>query len=112
MSMEVVVRAEKNATVLDLHGRLDLGARWDFKAVMNQCLLTEEEHLIINLEGLSFIDSAGLGFLVLSYVQFTGMHRQMSWVQHRGHVKTMLEELKISNMVPIFSDERQALASR
>ncbi len=49
---------------------------------------------------------------MLSYVQFTGMHRQMSWVQPRGHVKTMLEELKISNMVPIFSDERQALASR
>ena len=79
---------------------------------MNQCLLTEEEHLIINLEGLSFIDSAGLGFLVLSYVQFTGMHRRMSWVQPRGHVKFMLEELKISSMVPIFSNEREALTTQ
>lgn len=108
--MNIVVRTDKHATILDLHGRLDLTARWDFKAIMNQCCLTEQEHLILNLGGLSFIDSAGLGFLVLAYVRFTGMNRRMSWVKPAGTVKKLLEQMKISAIVPIFDNEREALS--
>jgi len=106
--MEVVVRTHKEATVVDLHGRLDYGARWNFKAIMNQCCLNEPDHLVINLHALSYIDSAGLGFLVLAYVQFTGLQRRMSWVEPRGHVKTLLEELDIPSMVPIYGSEQEA----
>lgn len=106
--MEVVVRAHKEATVVDLHGRLDVAARWNFKAIMNQCCLTEQDHLVINLQSLSYIDSAGLGFLVLAYVQFTGLQRRMSWVQPRGYVKTLLDNLDIPSLVPIYSTEDEA----
>ena len=109
--MEVVVRGHKGATVVDLHGRLDSSARWNFKAIMNQCCLNEQDHLVINLQSLSFIDSAGLGFLVLAYVQFTGLQRRMSWIQPRGNVKTILENLDIPSMVPIYSSEQEAFES-
>ena len=109
--MEVVVRSHKEATVVDLHGRLDYGARWNFKAIMNQCCLNEQDHLVINLQSLSYIDSAGLGFLVLAYVQFTGLQRRMSWVQPRGHVKTLLDNLDISSLVPIYHSEQEAFES-
>ena len=107
--MEVVVRSHKEATIVDLHGRLDYSARWNFKAALNQCCLTEEEHLVVNLNNLSFIDSAGLGFLVLAFVRFTGMKRRMSWVEPRGHVKTLLESLNLPAMIPIYTTEEQAL---
>ena len=106
--MEVVVRSHKEATIVDLHGRLEYSARWNFKAAINQCCLTEQDHLIINLNHLSFIDSAGLGFLVLAYIRFTGMQRRMSWVEPRGHVKTLLENLNIPDMVPIYPTEDEA----
>lgn len=106
--MEVIVRAHKEATVVDLHGRLDYSARWNLKAIMNQCCLNEQEHLVLNLQSLSYIDSAGLGFLVLAYVQFTGLQRRMSWIQPRGQVKTLFEHLEISSLVPLFDTEQEA----
>lgn len=109
--MEVVVRGHKEATVIDLHGRLDAAARWNFKAIMSQCCRTEQEHLVINLQFLSHIDSAGLGFLVLAYVQFTGLQRRMSWVQPRGHVKALLDSLDLPSMVPIYETEQDAFES-
>jgi len=109
--MEVVVRGHKGATVVDLHGRLDSSARWNFKAIMNQCCLNEQDHLVITLHSLSFIDSAGLGFMVLAYFQFTGLQRRMSWVHPRGHVKTLLEGLNIPSIVPIYGTEQEAFES-
>ncbi len=107
--MEVVVRAHKDAMVIDLHGRLDFAARWDLKAVLKQCCLTEPEHLIINLSGLSYVDSTGLGFLILTYIRFTGMQRRMSWIQPRGPVKTLVDNLNLSTMVPIYATEQEAI---
>lgn len=107
--IEVVVRPQKNATVIDLHGRLDASARWDFKAILNQCCLSEHEHLVVNLGGLTFVDSAGLGFLILSYFRFAGMERRMSWVSPRGPVKILLDQLNIHDMIPIFEHEHEAL---
>ena len=109
--MDVIVRGAKGATVVDLHGRLDYNARWHFKAIINQCCLTEEEHLIINLAGLTFIDSAGLGFLVTAYLQFTGLKRRMSWIQSNGLVATLVSDLNLEELVPIFANEREALAN-
>jgi len=109
--MEVVVRGHKGATIVDLHGRLDSSARWNFKAIMNQCCLNEQDHLVINLQSLSYIDSAGLGFLVLAYVQFTELHRRMSWVISQGYVKTLLDSLDIPSMIPIYGTEEEAFES-
>ena len=107
--MEVVVRTLKGVTIVDLHGRLDAAARFNFKAIMNQCCVTEENYLVLNLRHLAYVDSAGLGFMVLAYVKFTGMNRRMSWVEPRDHVKTLLESLNLPVMVPIFESEDQAL---
>ncbi|RMH08595.1 MAG: anti-sigma factor antagonist [Nitrospirae bacterium] len=108
-AMEVIVRTPPGATVIDLHGRLDYMARWDLKAVLQQCCMTEREHVILNLRGLSFIDSAGLGFLVLTYLQFTGLHRRMSWVQPQKQVHALIERLGLPAMIPVFATEQEAL---
>ena len=109
MSVDVIVRGTEGATVIDLHGRLDINARWHFKAVLNQCCLTEQEHLIINLAGLSFIDSAGLGFLVTAFLHFTSLHRRMSWIQPSPSVWSLFHDLNLQTLIPIFPSEREAL---
>ena len=109
--MEVVVRTLKDVTIVDLHGRLDAAARWSFKAIMNQCCVTEEHYLVLNLNHLTYVDSTGLGFMVLAFVKYTGMKRRMSWVVSQGHVKTLLDNLDLAAMVPIYETEEEALES-
>lgn len=109
MAIEIIVRGARGATVVDFHGRLDLHSRWHVKAVMNQCCHTELEHLILNLKGLTFIDSTGLGFLVLCSQRYKDLDRKITWVEAGGVVKDLLNSLQIQELIPIYQSEQEAL---
>ncbi len=111
MSIDIVIRGVTGATVVDFHGRLDLHSRWHVKAVMNQCCITETEHLILNLKGLTFVDSAGLGFLVICSRKFQDLHRQITWIYAPGFVGDLLMSLQIQELIPLCTSEQEALSS-
>ena len=111
MSIEIVIRGATGATVVDFHGRLDLHSRWHVKAVMNQCCFTETEHLILNLQGLLFVDSAGLGFLVMSSRKFKDLNRRITWVYAPGFVGDLINQLQLQELIPLCQSEQEALSS-
>ncbi len=111
MAIELIVRGSQGATVVDFHGRLDVNSRWHVKAIINQCCHTEQEHLILNLRGLTFVDSAGLGFLILCSHQFKELHRRITWIQPQGYVSELLESLRIHDLIPICQSEHEALCT-
>jgi anti-anti-sigma factor len=111
MAIEVIVRGSQDATVVDFHGRLDLHSRWHVKAIINQCCYTEHEHLILNLQGLTFVDSAGLGFLVLCSHKFKELDRRITWIQPLGCVGDLLESLQMHELITICQTEQEALSA-
>ena len=110
MAIEIIVRGTQGATVIDFHGRLDLHSRWHVKAIINQCCHTEPEHLILNLKGLTFIDSTGLGFLVLCSQRYKELERKITWVQPEGVVGELLQSLQVRELIPICQTEKDALS--
>jgi len=110
MAIEIVVRGSRGATVVDFHGRLDMYSRWHVKAIVNQCCHTEFEHLILNLQGLTFIDSAGLGFLVLCSQQYKELGRRISWVEPQGFVGDLVKNLQLHELIAICPTEQDALS--
>ncbi|MDR4482541.1 MAG: STAS domain-containing protein [Nitrospirales bacterium] len=111
MAIEVIIRGIQGATVVDFHGRLDMHSRWHVKAIINQCCHTEQEHLILNLKGLTFVDSAGLGFLVLCSYQFKELRRKISWIQPQGCVGELLQNLQIHELISVCQSEQDALSA-
>ncbi|HBP88762.1 MAG: STAS domain-containing protein [Nitrospira sp.] len=111
MAIEVIIRGSQGATVVDFHGRLDIHSRWHVKAIINQCCHTELEHLILNLKGLTFVDSAGLGLLVLCSYQFKGLHRRITWIQPQGYVGELLQTLQIHELISVYQSEQDALTA-
>ncbi|WNM57255.1 STAS domain-containing protein [Candidatus Nitrospira allomarina] len=111
MAIEVIIRGIRGATVVDFHGRLDMHSRWHVKAIINQCCHTEQEHLILNLKGLTFVDSAGLGFLVLCSYQFKELRRRISWIQPQGCVGELLQNLQIHELISVCQSEKDALSA-
>ena len=109
MAIEIIVRGSQGATVVDFHGRLDTYSRWHVKAIVNQCCQTEFEHLILNLQGLKFVDSVGLGFLVLSSRQFQELDRRISWVAPQGFVGDVIKNLHLQDLIAISPTEQDAL---
>ena len=110
MAIEVIVRGSQGATVVDFHGRLDMYSRWHVKAIINQCCHTEPEHLILNLQGLTFVDSAGLGFLVMASQKFKELNRRISWIKPQGSVGEVLHNLQLHELFSICSTEQDALS--
>ena len=110
MAIEVIVRGSQGATVVDFHGRLDMYSRWHVKAIINQCCHTELEHLILNLQELTFVDSAGLGFLVMASRQFKELNRRISWIQPQGSVGEVLHSLQLHELFAICQTEQDALS--
>jgi anti-anti-sigma factor len=111
MAIEVIIRGSRGATVVDFHGRLDMHSRWHVKAIINQCCHTEREHLILNLQNLIFVDSAGLGFLVLFSRKFQDLHRRITWIQPQGCVGDLIESLQLHDLISICRTEQEALSS-
>lgn len=110
MAIDVIVRGIQGATVVDFHGRLDMHSRWHVKAIINQCCHTEFEHLILNLQGLTFVDSAGLGFLILSSQQFKELSRRITWIEPQGFVGDLIRTLQLHDLIAICPTEQDALS--
>jgi anti-anti-sigma factor len=110
MAIEIIVRGSQGATVVDFHGRLDMYSRWHVKAIVNQCCQTEFEHLILNLQGLTFMDSVGLGFLVLCSQQFKELDRRITWVEPQGFVGDVIKNLQLHELIAISPTEQEALS--
>jgi len=66
--MEIVERTVNDVTVLDLKGKMTLGEGDELlKDKINSLLASGKKKLLLNLEGVPYIDSAGLGEVVRTY---------------------------------------------
>ncbi len=64
--MDIVVqKRDKNIFVITPKGSLDLYTVGDFKNAIENTFKTVHPKIIINLEDLAYIDSAGLGVLII-----------------------------------------------
>jgi|CXWL01.1.fsa_nt_gi anti-anti-sigma factor len=109
--MEITTRLAKGATVLTLKGDLNFGARPVFKAAIDKAIAGKSPHVILNLEGVAFMDSAALGLLVLTHQNCKKEHVRLSLVKPQTAVQAVLNLANIPKMIPIFATENEALSA-
>ena len=64
-----------------------------------------------NLEGVDFIDSAGLGEMASAYITITNMGGKMKLLHTQDRVNSMLHVTKLYTLLVTYMDETEALAS-
>ena len=110
--MTLTERRLGDVSVLDLHGRLVLE---EGDTVLKDCLagLIQEGRLkiVLNLGGVSYIDSCGIGVLIAKFVSFRrkGGDVRLLHVTPRSH--HLLEISKLVNVYRMFESESEAVAS-
>ena len=67
--------------------------------------------LLLNLAELNQIDSSGLSALVMAYASLRNAGGEMRFLCPCGRVLEVLRVLRLSEIIPSFQDEAQALAS-
>jgi anti-sigma B factor antagonist len=112
VSMQLSERQIGGVTVLDLVGRLTIDQDAQrLKDKINSLILQERTSIILNLGGISYIDSGGLGQLVASYSSLAKARGALKLlnVNKRNH-----DLLSITHLVTLFQTfdvEDEALRS-
>jgi anti-anti-sigma factor len=110
--MVVSERSLNEDTVVETFvGRFDQHARQDFKWRIDHAIQQGYRYVILNMVAVSFIDSAALGWLVLAQRRFQRIGGRLGIVAPVGFVRDILELTEISEWIPIFTSEEEALQS-
>ena len=72
-----------------------------FRDVAGRLLQTKDETVIINLSQLQFIDSAGLGMLLIARDEVGKSNRKLVLAQPQGQVKRMFAVTKFDQLFTI-----------
>ena len=98
--MVIEERIIGDVTVLDLKGKMTLGEGDELlKDKINSLIHQGQKKLLLNLEGVPYIDSAGLGEIVRTY---TTVSRQGGSLKLLGLTKRITDLLSITKLLTVF----------
>ena len=110
MSMEIQRREREGITILDLKGRLAVGESCTMlRESINEQIALGNKQIILNLQHIDYIDSTGLGSMVICYttLQKTGGGMKLENLNRRNLELMLLT--KLSTIFQIFPDEQEAV---
>lgn len=112
MGLQISSRKVGDVTVVELRGRATLGAGNDaLSAELRKLAESDSAKVLVNLEGVTQMDSSGISTVVRSFVTFERRGGKLKLLKPAGHVREVLELTRLSHSIPTFQDESTALAS-
>ena len=98
--MQIEERSAGDVTILDLKGRMTLGDGDEaLKDKVNSLVAQGKRKLVLNLAGVPYVDSAGLGEIVRTY---TTVGRQGGSLKLLGLTKRITDLLSITKLLTVF----------
>ncbi|HAF16064.1 MAG TPA: anti-sigma factor antagonist [Blastocatellia bacterium] len=101
-----------DVTILDLKGRIRVGGTTVSLHKSIRCLIQEDKRLILlNLAGVTFIDSSGLGELIASHVTLRGKGGEIKLLQPTESLRELMSAAKLLAVFDVYEAESEALAA-
>ena len=110
--MEIVERTVNDVTVLDLKGKMTLGEGDELlKDKINSLLAAGKKKLVLNLEGVPYIDCAGLGEVVRTYTTVSRQGGSLKLLNLTKRIEDLLSITKLLTVFETFDSEAEAIKS-
>jgi anti-sigma B factor antagonist len=110
--MVIEERVIGDITVLDLKGKMTLGEGDELlKDKINSLIHQGQKKLLLNLEGVPYIDSAGLGEIVRTYTTVSRQGGNLKLVNLTKRITDLLSITKLLTVFETFDAEKDAVAS-
>jgi anti-sigma B factor antagonist len=110
--MDIVERTVTDVTVLDLKGKMTLGEGDEMlKDKINSLLTGGKKKLVLNLEGVPYIDSAGLGEIVRTFTTVSRQGGKLKLLNLTKRIEDLLSITKLLTVFETFDSEADAIKS-
>lgn len=110
--MKVSIRKEGDVSVVDLSGKITIGeGDVVLRDKVSELLELREKKILLNLEKVSYMDSAGIGELVACYKRAKERGGIVKLLKPSGKVYDLLQLTKLEEVFETFKDESEALTS-
>jgi anti-sigma B factor antagonist len=112
LPLESQIRNEGTVAFVALRGKVVLGEASDSLRKLVENLATDgRQRIVLNLSGVPFIDSAGLGALALSYTKVKAAGGLLKIAEASPRVQDALEMTRLTRLFPVYTSEQDAAAS-
>ncbi len=110
--MKTKVRNIGKVSVLDLSGKITIGeGDVILREEVNKLLETDRKSILLNLDKVTYMDSAGIGELVACFKRSTEAGAKLKLLNPSGRVSDLLSLTKLQQVFEIFKEEKEALVS-
>ena len=112
--MNAVIRPRRldDVVILDISGRITLGdGTVTLRDAIQKLLEAEDRKIVLNLEDVDYIDSAGLGELVTAFTVVRAQNGQMKLLKLTHRIRDLLQITKLLTVFDTFESETEAIKS-
>ncbi|HEY2013583.1 MAG TPA: STAS domain-containing protein [Bryobacteraceae bacterium] len=112
MSLDIQQREHEGITVIDLNGRITVGPEASaFREKITELVAAGTKNIVLNLKDVDFIDSTGLGALVMVATNLRKNGGSIKLVNLSRRSVELLVMTKLATVFEIFNDEQDAISS-
>ena len=105
-------RQAGDVTVLDMSGKITIGeGSVALRAAIRRLLEEGKKRILLNLAGISYVDSSGIGELVSSYTAINKEGGQLKLLNLTQKIQDLLTITKLLTVFDVYDSEAEALNS-
>ncbi|HEY3265702.1 MAG TPA: STAS domain-containing protein [Armatimonadota bacterium] len=110
MSFDVTEEERGDAVIVRFNGQFDFSHVAVARSIINRRVEAGARLIIVNLDGLDYIDSAGLGVLVGTLARLREREGELAVVCHSPRIRRVFDITKLTQLLTMYDDEESALS--
>jgi anti-sigma B factor antagonist len=111
MSLDIRESSREGVDILSLKGRLTVGEASSVREKVTAVIATGTVNVLLNLQNVEYIDSTGLGALVICFTSLKKAGGALKLVNPNKRNVELLLLTKLHTIFEVFSDEQDAVNS-
>jgi anti-anti-sigma factor len=111
MSLEIAVSELKDVRLLEVSGRVDTISADELHAVLMDCITNGRHQVVVDLQDVEYMSSAGLRELVSALKQVNKQEGDLRLANPSGRVMEVLELAGLDTIFKIFPTRNDAIGS-
>ena len=99
--MDYAIKTADNEAQVHLTGRLTFNDHAKLRALIKEMVQNAAKRQVLDLSGLEFVDSAGIGMLLIAREELSNLDKQFVLRKASGQVKRVLTVAQLGKLISI-----------